>query len=298
MARAAAIAAVVVMTLCVAALTVGYVQGRIRAPREAQQIKDFQLKVQMDSSYAPKLAEFHKQITETLAARKARHGIIAIILIAACGIFIASAKWLISRHGVRTPDLETLVQLKAPPLPAALGSPPPSKRRSKRTEPAPESTQGPDLAYVDEIIAAEGGGKEAAIQILQGIQTHYRYLPEEALKHVCEVTEVTPAQIAGTSSFYAQFRRTPVGKHVVRVCHGTACHVAGARQITDELRRYLEIPQGADTDADRMFTLDEVACLGCCSLAPVLTVGEHTVGRLTPSAACGALDTIAAKEPA
>jgi NADH:ubiquinone oxidoreductase subunit E len=89
-----------------------------------------------------------------------------------------------------------------------------------------------------------------------------------------------------------------VGKHVVRVCHGTACHVAGARQITDELRRRLDIPEGEDTDPDRMFTVDEVACLGCCSLAPVMMVDEHTAGKLTPSSAAAAVEAMEPKEPA
>ena len=123
-------------------------------------------------------------------------------------------------------------------------------------------------------------------------------LPDEALRRLCELTEITPAEISGTSSFYGQFRRSPLGKHLVRVCHGTACHVSGARQVTEELRRYLTIPEGADTDAARMFTIDEVACLGCCSLAPVLMVDSHTAGRLTPSSACDALDAVERKEPA
>ena len=143
----------------------------------------------------------------------------------------------------------------------------------------------------------EGRGKEAAIILLQAIQSHYRYLPDEALRRLCELTEITPAEVAGTSSFYGQFRRSPVGKHVVRVCHGTACHVAGARQITEELRRHLRIPEGADTDADRLFTVDEVACLGCCSLAPVLTADGHTSGRLTPATACDALAPLQEREP-
>jgi NADH:ubiquinone oxidoreductase subunit E len=103
------------------------------------------------------------------------------------------------------------------------------------------------------------------------------------------LTEITPAEIAGTSSFYSRFRRSPVGEHLVRVCHGTACHVSGARQITDELRRYLAIPEGADTDPARQFTLDEVACLGCCSLAPMIMVDGHPAGKLTPATACEAL---------
>ena len=155
-----------------------------------------------------------------------------------------------------------------------------------------------DLAFVDELVAREGRGKESAIILLQAIQSHYRYLPDEALHRLCELTEITPAEVAGTSSFYGQFRRSPVGKHVVRVCHGTACHVAGARQITEELRRHLRIPEGADTDAERLFTVDEVACLGCCSLAPVLTVDGHTSGRLTPATACDALAPLRETEPA
>ena len=144
----------------------------------------------------------------------------------------------------------------------------------------------------------EGRGKEAAILILQAIQETYRYLPDDALARVCELTEVTPAQIAGTSYFYARFRRSPAGRHIVRVCHGTACHVSGARQIAEELRRQLRIPEGADTDPEEMFTLDEVACLGCCSLAPVLIVDDEAAGKLTPASACDALEVVAQREPA
>jgi NADH:ubiquinone oxidoreductase subunit E len=158
---------------------------------------------------------------------------------------------------------------------------------------APEAA---DLSFIDEVVARFGRGQEHAIPILQAIQGHYRYLPDEALRRVCELTEITPAQIAGTSSFYAQFRRSPVGRHVVRVCHGTACHVAGAEQITDELRRHLDIPPDGDTDRERLFTLDKVACLGCCSLAPVMMIGEETAGRLTPATARQALDAVE-KEP-
>jgi NADH:ubiquinone oxidoreductase subunit E len=149
---------------------------------------------------------------------------------------------------------------------------------------------------VDRIVEEEGTSQEAAIQILQAIQAHYRYLPDAALARVCELTEITPVQIAGTSSFYARFRRSQVGRHIVRVCQGTACHVSGSRQIAEELRRHLEIPEGADTDPEKMFTIDEVACLGCCSLAPVLMVDDHTVGKLTPATAGAALDVVTQKE--
>jgi NADH:ubiquinone oxidoreductase subunit E len=146
---------------------------------------------------------------------------------------------------------------------------------------------------VDGLVSRFGRDREAAIPILQAIQSHYRYLPDEALRHVCEQTEITPAQIAGTSSFYSQFRRSPVGRHVVKVCHGTACHVAGAEQITEELRRHLDIPPGEDTDSQRLFTLDKVACVGCCSLAPVMMIEEDTAGHLTPTRARQTLDAVA-----
>jgi NADH:ubiquinone oxidoreductase subunit E len=158
-----------------------------------------------------------------------------------------------------------------------------------------EATEAGGFGFIDELVTRFGRGREAAIPILQAIQAHYRYLPDEALRRVCELTEITPAQLAGTSSFYSQFRRSPVGRHVVRVCHGTACHVAGADQITEELRRHLEIPPGADTDPERRFTVDKVACVGCCSLAPVMMIGEETAGRLTPATARQALDAVERK---
>jgi NADH:ubiquinone oxidoreductase subunit E len=170
--------------------------------------------------------------------------------------------------------------------------------RQRSVSPRPPAEHAIDLSFVDDAVARLGRTREAAIPLLQAIQNHYRYLPDEALRRVCELTEITPAQIAGTSSFYGQFRRSPVGKHIVKVCHGTACHVSGARQITEELRRTLAIADGTDTDPSRTFTVEEVACLGCCSLAPVLMVDEHTAGKLTPAAAFDALDAVEPREPA
>ncbi|MFH1747986.1 MAG: NAD(P)H-dependent oxidoreductase subunit E [Planctomycetota bacterium] len=142
-----------------------------------------------------------------------------------------------------------------------------------------------DLGAVAGIVARIGREREAAIPILQAIQEHYRYLPTAALKRVCELTEITAAQLQGVASFYKQFRRTPVGEHLVKVCHGTACHVAGAPRITDELKRRLNIPGGADTDAARKYTVEQVACLGCCTLAPVVQIDSVTHGHLSPDTA-------------
>jgi len=254
----------------------------IQAPKDEKIVADLKVKVKQDASFAPKLEAQHKRITAALQQRKKRDDIIAIILLVVASLFVASAKRLVAQDGRRPLPMDRLVQLKTVPKSApALAFPADSN-----------SEEEPSLVFVERIVQKHGRSKEAAIPILQAIQEKYRYLPDEALKRVCELTEITPAQIEGTSSFYAQFRRSPLGRHVVRVCHGTACHVAGARQITDELRRRLDIPDDADTDARRMFTVDEVACVGCCSLAPVMTVDGQAAGKLTPTSACEALDGI------
>ncbi len=135
-----------------------------------------------------------------------------------------------------------------------------------------------DLKFVDEAVGRIGRGPDAVIPILQAIQDYYGYLPEEALRRVCAVTKITPAAISGVSTFYDMFRHKPAGKHIVQVCHGTACHVGGSERVEEALRRHLGISEGADTDANRRFTVERVACLGCCTLAPVVRIEEETFG--------------------
>ncbi len=139
-----------------------------------------------------------------------------------------------------------------------------------------------DLSFVDLTVKAVGRGPEAVIPILQRIQDHYRYLPPSALRRVCDLTEITPASITGVSTFYTQFRHTPVGRHMVHVCVGTACHVKGADLVKDAFGKALGLSDGQDTDGDRQFTLQPVACLGCCTLAPVVQIDEVTYGHVTP----------------
>jgi len=139
-----------------------------------------------------------------------------------------------------------------------------------------------DLAFVGEAVERIGRSPEFAIPILQAIQDHYRYLPEEALRRVCDLTQITPAQIVGIATFYLQFRHRPMGKHLVRVCIGTACHVKGAGVVHDAFLKHLGVPDGDDTDPDGLFTVERVACLGCCTLAPVVQIGDLTYGHLTP----------------
>ena len=138
-----------------------------------------------------------------------------------------------------------------------------------------------DLKITEEIIASAGKTSDKILPILQALQKAYGYLPRSALELVCKKTEITPAAIIGFSSFYDQFRFTPSGEHTIRVCLGTACHVKGAQGVYDAFRRYLRIPEGNDTDPDGRFTVEPIACLGCCTLAPVVQIGEVIYGHLS-----------------
>ena len=133
---------------------------------------------------------------------------------------------------------------------------------------------------IDLIIEETGSKKEAVIPVLQAIQERYNYLPEEALKRVCETTEITPDLIIGVASFYSQFRFKPAGKHLIKVCVGTACHVKGAVQVYDALKRELHLSQDQDTDEKGIYTIEKVNCLGCCTLAPVVQVDNVTYGHV------------------
>ena len=138
------------------------------------------------------------------------------------------------------------------------------------------------IQIVNQIVAKRGTSVDTAIPILQDIQQEFNYLPEEALKQVCKTTEIMPARITGISTFYTQFRHQPAGKHIIRVCTGTACHVKGATRVFDAIARELKLTSGQETDADGLFTLETVACLGCCTLAPVIKIDEITYGHILP----------------
>jgi NADH-quinone oxidoreductase subunit F len=134
---------------------------------------------------------------------------------------------------------------------------------------------------VDDLVSSIGRRREHVVPILKAIQAKYRYLPQEALRRVCEITEITPSEIEGVATFYPRFRFTPAGRHAIRVCVGTACFVKGAEQIYDAFRQTLEVPEDSDTDGDGLFTVEKVACLGCCMLAPAVQIGDVIYGHLT-----------------
>lgn len=137
---------------------------------------------------------------------------------------------------------------------------------------------------IEEIVGAYEKKPASLIPILQAIQEECGYLPEAAMGVVGRNIGLSMSEIYGVATFYKQFRLTPQGKYLIKVCHGTACHVSGAEGISVALRNELNIEDGGTTE-DQKFTLEPVACLGCCSLAPVITVGDDTHGRLTPDKA-------------
>ena len=134
--------------------------------------------------------------------------------------------------------------------------------------------------HLSTILSSYNGTKNELIPILQDVQGELGYLPEQEMLDIARFTGVPESRVYGVASFYAQFRFTPVGENVIMVCRGTACHVRGAQQVLDELSRKLGIGEGETTD-DLKYTLETVACIGCCALAPCVMVNKDVYGRLT-----------------
>ncbi len=141
-------------------------------------------------------------------------------------------------------------------------------------------TPATDFTPVDALVDQFGSGMEATIPLLQGIQDEFGFLPLDAIRYLTTKTGIPASHLFGVATFYNRFRLTPVGKNMIRVCLGTACHVQGGGRVHTVTREILEMEDEADTTADRLFTVEPVACLGCCSLAPVVMVNQTTHGRL------------------
>lgn len=136
---------------------------------------------------------------------------------------------------------------------------------------------------VDEVVELTGKEPDKVILILQEVQKRINWLPSEALRHICKITDITPEQISGVSTFYSQFRHLPVGKHTIKICSGTACHVKGSPLISDAFKRVLKIDDTRNASPDNLFSIEEVACLGCCTLAPVVQIDGKTYGHVKPT---------------
>lgn len=140
--------------------------------------------------------------------------------------------------------------------------------------------QNIDLRKMEPILAEYAEKPGSLITILQKTQGVYGYLPRRALEAISKATGIAPAKILGVASFYTQFRLQPVGKYLIMLCQGTACHVNGSEAIRDIVGEELGIRDGETTE-DGLFSLKCVACLGCCSLAPAMMINDEVYGNLT-----------------
>lgn len=166
-------------------------------------------------------------------------------------------------------------------------------RLKVKTEQTPQDVV--DLSLMDDLIKKNKDKKGSMIPLLQGVQTMFGYIPSVAFEKLAQETNLELSDMYGVATFYAQFRLAPVGKHVIKVCHGTACHVQNASKITEAIQEALKVEDGGTTE-DRMFTLESVACLGCCSLAPVMAIGDNTYGKLSGAEAVKIIKNIRISE--
>ena len=131
-----------------------------------------------------------------------------------------------------------------------------------------------------EVVEPYEGSPQELIPILQSVQEEYGYLPEQQMMEIAKFTGVSESKVYGVASFYAQFRFTPVGENRIMVCRGTACYVRGSQQVLDEVSRMLGIGEG-ETTPDQKYSLETVACIGCCALAPVIAINDKVGAKMT-----------------
>lgn len=155
---------------------------------------------------------------------------------------------------------------------------------------SPEQAVEVMVRRTDAIIDRIGTSRASIIPLLQAIQQEFNYLPSDALHRVYERTEIDQAQMISVSSFYSQFRMVPYGKHTIKVCIGTACHVKGANNVYDAFKRELAIADDSITTDDQQYSIEKVACLGCCALAPVVQIDNKIYGHVQPGKVREVLD--------
>ncbi len=152
-----------------------------------------------------------------------------------------------------------------------------------------------DLSPLESVFSKYENIPENLITILQKTQEIYGYLPKDALYLISKKLGVSPSEVMGVATFYSQFRLSPMGRYLVMSCQGTACHVNGSERVAKAIEEYLGIESGGTTP-DGLFTLEKVACLGCCSLAPVIMINGEAFGNLTPESAVSILKEIKGRE--
>ena len=166
------------------------------------------------------------------------------------------------------------------------------KRPSRKQNVRPDASVAKEAEQIKvhtlDILRAYHGERRSLIPILQDIQAKFGYLPREAIKQVAKSMRIRELEVFGVASFYNQFRLNPPGKHPVKVCMGTTCHIKGGRSILEAWKRRLGIKVG-ETTTDHEFSLERVACIGCCAMAPVCVVDERVEGKVSPTRVDGIL---------
>ena len=152
--------------------------------------------------------------------------------------------------------------------------------------------QTTDFSVVDAILQSNGYQQQSIISVLQDIQEHYRYLPQEVFPYLAEKMNMSEASIYSIANFYENFSLEPKGKYVIKICDGTACHVRKSIPILERLRSELGLSESKKTTDDRNFTVETVSCLGACGLAPVLTVNDVVYPEMTPDKASALLQQL------
>lgn len=160
------------------------------------------------------------------------------------------------------------------------------------------ATTGRKFVKVCSILDQHGRRPSRLIPILQAVQDEYRYLPQEVLTYVATALNVPPARVYGVATFYAHFALEPKGKYVVKLCNGTACHVKDSIPILEAVRKRLGLDARRKTTPDMLFTVETVACLGACGLAPVMLINDEVHGQVTPESAVKLIEEVIAKEAA
>jgi NADH-quinone oxidoreductase subunit E len=164
-----------------------------------------------------------------------------------------------------------------------------------RNKPLPDCS-GRKFLKVFAILEQHGRKASRLVPILQAVQEEYRYLPEEVLTYVATALDVSPARVFGVATFYSHFAIAPKGKHLVRLCDGTACHVKDSVPILEAIRKRLNLDEKRKTTPDMLFTVETVACLGACGLAPVVVVDDQVHGQMTPERGVKLVEEIIARE--
>lgn len=152
------------------------------------------------------------------------------------------------------------------------------------------------FAQTDKILEDFNYDASKLIPILQQVQDVYRYLPEDVMRHIAGKLNISPAKVFGVATFFAHFAITPKGKHIVKVCNGTACHVKGSPSIINAVKAKLKLTGTKETTDDGLFTLECVSCLGACGLAPVMVIDDTVHGQMTPDKVNKLIDEIIAAE--